>query len=182
MAAWYQNHEYDAKFDTLTPTMLQKSASTPPKLRGKAAEIRSLVPFVQKACETLLTDNISVAQAAKEMSKLLAGMYECLSATAPFAADPLADRCRRVCLLWVALEQSSPAPLWRVKPKMHLMQELCEESLGERPALSWCYRDEEFGGSLAQLARRRGGAHSALAVANAVILKFISRHPVPRLR
>ena len=67
MAAWYKNNEYDAKFDILTPTMIQKTASSPPKLRGKATEIRSLVLFVQKTCEILLSDNSSVKQTAKDM-------------------------------------------------------------------------------------------------------------------
>jgi hypothetical protein len=181
MRAWYKNNPVDSKYDNLIPTMIQKKASTPPKLRGKAAEVRSLVPFVKLLAEEFFSDADIMESTAKEAAKLLNGMYECLSAAAVFSGDHLAERCRKLCLLWVAMEAQSVPPLWRVKPKMHLVQELCEMSIGDRPALSWTYRDEEFGGSLAQYARKRGGHHTPIAIGRAVLLKFIAKHPIPRI-
>ena len=107
-------------------------------------------------CQELLDEAVPVESAARQASKMLNGMYEALSASAPFADDLLAENCRRLCLLMVALEEAAVSPAWRIKPKMHLVQELCEQGLGDRPALMWTYRDEHFGGALAKLARRRG--------------------------
>ena len=160
--------------------MVQKTASSPPKLRGKAAEIRGIVPFVEQVAYRHLGDT-PVETAAKRAAQELSAMYSCLSESAPFAADRMANHSRRLASLWVGLERASDAPAWRVKPKMHLMQELCEVQVGCRPALSWTYRDEEFGGSLAALARRRGGAHSASGVSKSVVLRFIARETVPSL-
>lgn len=120
--------------------------------------------------------------AARQIASELRAMYGCLSSEAPFAADRLATHCRRFAALWVTLKGRSADPLWRVKPKLHLLQELCEMSAGARPALFWTYRDEEFGGTCAQWARRRGGTHSAKAVGRSVLLRFITREAVPRLR
>ena len=95
-----------------------------------------------------------------------------------FARDLLAERSRRLAALWVAIEARSEEPFWRVKPKLHQFQHLCETT-GSLPTESWTYRDEDFGGTMSRLARSRGGPRSASAVARNVLLKFIARHPVP---
>ena len=66
--------------------------------------------------------------------------------------------------LFVALEaearKENPTSLrWRVKPKLHLFQELCEFVAPEQgnPRLFWTYRDEDHGGWLAAVGARRGG-------------------------
>lgn len=180
--AYYSANDPPAKFYKLCFTMIQKSPSSPPKLRGKAAEVRGAVPFVKAVAERYLNSEGEVEQAARRIAQELSALYECLSEKQAFAADLLAQRCRRVCSLWVALERVSPEPRWRVKPKMHLLQELAEMQLGSQPTKTWTYRDEEFGGSMAALARKRGGAHTAEAVSRAVLLRFVTREPLPRLR
>ena len=182
LMAYYSANDPPAKFYKLCFTMIQKTSATPPKLRGKAAEVRGAVPFVKAVAERYLTSDDEVERAARRIAQELAAMYECLSSQQAFAADLLAQRSRRVCSLWVALERVSPAPRWRVKPKMHLLQELAEMQIGSQPARTWTYRDEEFGGSMAALARKRGGAHTPEAVSRAVLLRFVTREPVPRLR
>ena len=176
----YRTNAAPSQYYMLVPSMIQKTAATPPKLRGKAAEIRGIVPFIEQVAYRYLGDT-PVETAAKRAAKELNAMYSCLSGDAPFAADRLANHSRRLASLWVGLERASDAPAWRVKPKLHLMQELCEEQLGCRPALFWTYRDEEFGGSLAALGRRRGGAHSASGVSTSIVLRFIARETVPSL-
>ena len=51
---------------------------------------------------------------------------------------------------------------WRVKPKLHMFLELCSE--GSHPAKFWNYRDEDWGGSVARMARGRGGELHALTL------------------
>ena len=70
--------------------------------------------------------------------------------------------------------------MFKVIPKLHLLQELCEMS-DINPSLTWCYRDEEFGGSLAAISRIRGGANRASNVAKQVLSRFIAGHRLPRL-
>lgn len=178
---FYSTAEAPSRYSQLIPSMVQKTAATPPKLRGRAGEIRGIVPFIAQAARRYLGHS-EVDIAAKRVAVELAKMYECLSQSQPHAAEYLAAASRRVAQLWVSLEAASPEPFWRVKPKLHLMQELCEEQLGSRPALLWCYRDEEFGGSCASMARRRGGRHSARSVAESVVLRFIAKESLPRAR
>ena len=42
--SWYREHSCESRLDNLTTKMIQKSANAPPKLRGKAAKVRNLVP------------------------------------------------------------------------------------------------------------------------------------------
>ena len=55
-------------------------------------------------------------------------------------------------------------------------------SLPRRPARSWTYRDEEFGGMLVGTARRREGQRTPSSTGNAVLRKFTARFEVPDLR
>ena len=94
--------------------------------------------------------------------------YELLSAEA-FRPEAMNDHCTRCCLLYGSLEQRD-ACLWIVKPKFHQFQEIAQS--GSNPSKTWCYREEDFGGFLAQTSRRRGGLNSPKAVATAVLQKF----------
>ena len=67
---------------------------------------------------------------------------------------------------------------WRLKPKVHQMQELCEEAL-HNASRNWTNRDEDFGGSMAGFARVRGCKATAKVVGLNVLLKFQARHALP---
>jgi len=53
-----------------------------------------------------------------------------------------------------------------------MFSELCGSS--SNPSSSWCYRDEDFGGYLASIARRKGGAYNCIEVSSNVLAKFIA--------
>ena len=55
---------------------------------------------------------------------------------------------------------------------LHLFQELAEMD-GCQPALSWTYRDEDFGGTVAGLGRRRGGPRTIAATGSQVLQRFV---------
>eukprot|EP00974_Lingulodinium_polyedra_P110324 10672075-Lingulodinium_polyedra.AAC.1 len=96
---------------------------------------------------------------------------------APFDPGLAASMCRKFCLLYSSLSlepNNIKNDLWRVKPKMHLFQELAEEqtfALGN-PKDFWAYKDESFMGFLASLACTRGGGSKA----HTVPLRTIERY------
>ena len=98
---------------------------------------------------------------------------------AMYQHSALAEQCRNFCVLALAMESQDPVT-WGTKPKLHLFQELCEMS-DYCPSLCWCYRDEDMGGSLARMAHRKGGALSAKATAQGVLMKWCVRYPVPQI-
>ena len=63
---------------------------------------------------------------------------------------------------------------WRIKPKLHMMQELGEYqvfNLGN-PRCSWNYRDEDFVGWVADLAKCQGGPKFAVTIARKVVDRY----------
>ena len=177
MQAFYKTNNVESQLPQLTKDMVWKSKGSGPKLRAKAAEARALVPWAAKIAQerldlTLPTD-MAICNAAAE----LLGCYQCLEGSS-FAQPKLANASRRFALLLLSLNQSTREQLWRFKPKHHLFQELAEYATS-CPTMNWTYRDEDFGGTLANLARSRGGANTPNGVSNTVLNFFKAKHRLP---
>ena len=175
---FYKTTECQSRLEGLTHTMIRKDASSTPKLRGRGADIRALVPYGFEAAQRLLDSSDPLESTAKQMAVHLNECYKLLPRAA-FQHSALAENCQKFCELALAMEDEDPA-IWGCKPKLHLFQELCEES-DYCPSLSWCYRDEDMGGSLARIAHRKGGCLSAKATAENLLKKWCARYPVPRI-
>ena len=175
---YYKSHPgLPGHLDNLTVSMIKRAGKSP-KLKCYGAECRGLIRFAPIASSRWLDRTNPFELAVIHLCETLDACYQCLSHGEIFARDLLAERSRRLAALWVAIEARSEEPFWRVKPKLHQFQHLCETT-GSLPTESWTYRDEDFGGTMSRLARSRGGPRSASAVARNVLLKFIARHPVP---
>ena len=158
--AWYDKNDVHDRLNALTPSMIQAKGK-PPKLRCSAAQCRALIPFVYEQTRGL--SDVDVTEQAIKVGTLhLWRCYEALSSKSIFAQDILLENSVKFALQYVALSTCATAenPLdWKVKPKLHMFLEVCSD--GSLPSMFWCYRDEDYGGSVARLARRRGGLLSA---------------------
>ena len=174
---YYDHNEVPGKYDNLVVTMFRQKKGCC-KLRGKAAEVRGLVGFAKQLAEdpTMLDPASALELPIIQGTRLLHACYECLSAEANLQS--LASSCRQFCILWNALAIQSNGKTWRVKPKAHLLCELCEFT-NDRPSDTWTYRDEEFGGSLAGYSRLRGGAITPMSVGNTVLKKWMVNNRLP---
>ena len=176
--AYYKAHpDVPAKYDNLTTSMI-KNGKIGCKLRGKAAEVRGLVGFSTELALRCLSRENPLEATILQGTLLLGSCYDSLSQTNP--REGLLASCRKFCLMWKALDDISPGKLWRVKPKAHLLCELAEYT-NDRPSDTWCYREEEFGGSVAQLSRIKGGKITPGIVAKNVLVKFMCQHRLPTL-
>ena len=79
---------------------------------------------------------------------------------------------------WV-LAQKPNSPDWHIKPKMHMFLELRSEA--SRPNLRWCYRDEDYGGTVTALARHRGSRSSAGSWSARLLDLFRIKQPTVRI-
>ena len=174
----YKTTGCQSRLDGLTHAMIRKNAGSTPKLRGKGADIRALVPYGFEAAQRLLDSAHPLEGTAKRMAAHLNDCYKMLP-RAMYQHSALAEQRRNFCVLALAMESQDPVT-WGTKPKLHLFQELCEMS-DYCPSLCWCYRDEDMGGSLAKIAHRKGGALSAKATAQGVLGKWCARYPVPQI-
>jgi hypothetical protein len=118
--------------------------------------------------------------ACKAALQALLQCYNALSAESENWRDVLPRESRRFAAQAVALEATSRRKKhWRVKPKMHIFLELCSGE--EKPSLFWAYRDEDFGGTCAHLAHRRGGLLRPGATSRGVLNRFLMKSQVPRI-
>lgn len=167
------------KLQNLTLGMIRKDGpGKSPKLRCGAAQLRALVPWVADLCLRLLSENDPVEGAIRAAAVHLQACYAALSSE---SANDLHLHARLFALQAIALEAAVEDPArWRVKPKMHLFMEMASVA-GARPAASWCYRDEDFGGTCASLARRRGGLLKPGPTSRNLLSKFLIKTSVPRI-
>ena len=174
---YYQDNKTTSRLETLTLPMI-KGSNKPPKLRSKAAISRHLLPFAVLLAEEFADKNEHMQRVAC-LVRFLAEVFGCLGQS-PYPAEAAGAACRKFCALYTQLENEAvrrgDAYRWKIKPKLHLFQELVEyiaPDLGS-PDLWWTYYDESWGGHLARIGERRGGAKSAVNVALNVLQRFIA--------
>ena len=150
-----------------------------PKLKAYGEEAKGLVPVMDSIAREMLTQDDQVTLAVLQVTKELRACYGCVFGPDRGDARDLGTHCRRLCTLWVNLELQQEHR-FAVKPKLHLFQELCELEDGS-PARHATYRDEETGGSIVALGRRRGGPHTPSSVGTQALLKFSAKYRMPNL-
>ena len=176
---YYQRKNPSSRLDTLTYTMIRAPGKLP-KLRGKAAEVRGLVPFGRELAERFFALDNDFEGCMIAVARELEAMCLHLDHFEPTA---LSASSRKVAGLWVCLEAHSEGGLWRFRPKGHLTQGLAEFTAPRRgcPRDFWCYRDEDFMGRTASASRSRGGANSPATVSLRVLRRFAARFALPAL-
>ena len=176
----YMRNDIEDRMQNLTPTMVRQAGKAP-KLRCNAAQCRALVGFGATIAETLLDAENPREQAMITAARHLNECYKTLSGDSIFHADLLQEHSIRFAAAYVAISQTSTDPrFWRIKPKLHLFLELASEP-GGQPSRCWTYRDEDWGGSVAQVARRRGGLLSVQAFSKSVLHHFKIHQPMIRM-
>ncbi len=148
------------------------------KLRGGAAKVRALVPWIQATCNLLLSPLNPYHNTIRAAAAALARVYDTLRDDDAIALEVAKTESTNFAILFVACHNHAHAQdecCWRLKPKVHQLLHLCGD--GNQPAKYWNYRDEEYGGGVAKRARRRGGLLSASSVSKAVLRRFWMQHP-----
>ena len=88
--------------------------------------------------------------------------------------------CRKCCVLYAALSREAAGAgqplLWRIKPKMHMFQEMAEYQALElgHPSRWWTYMDESFVGEVANMATSRGGPKAAATTSKRTMQRYIA--------
>ena len=171
MKEFYTRTGCASRLDTLKPSMLKKQKGKSATLRAKAGESRALVPFVLELCQKL-TFCTPEEQTAVHAATALAECYQCLSADV-FNIQKIEIAARKFATQYCALNafaKQQGLRRWQVKPKLHLFLELTQCS--SSPALTWTYRDEDFGGHVAKVCKRLAGLNSPRTVGLQLLSRF----------
>ena len=162
-------------------TFKRKTQKRPPKLRGSAAQIRALIPFVKELAEELADDTVPKELAIKVAARHLHNCYQALSnSSAAFRDEAFYHSGRDFALQCHALFLAGDGVSFKAMPKMHLFLELCSQP-GVVPNKFWCYRDEDFGGSVAKQSKMKGRWKNLTAFSGHAFDMFAMKNPVPRI-
>jgi len=177
----YHRYGTENRIQKLTAEMIQ-SKSKAPKLKAKGAETRALITFALEMTRAMYQHLATTfTNTMYRCAASLINFYMSFEVT-PFDPDFTSQSCYDFSILLEALsrraERRGDDRRWRVKPKAHLMQELGEYQVYTmgNPRNSWNYKDEDFVGWIAKLAKTEGGPRSAVTAA----LKILNRYRVIR--
>ena len=153
----YKKFHTQSRLQKLTWEMIRVDQK-PPKLRAKCVETRHLVPCCYELAMNFHKQQRSAhSLTVRGLFEQLFGLYMTMSVE-PFDSAACARCSRQLCTLYKALsKEASDDNLWKLKPKMHMVQEMCEvqsELLGN-PREFWTYSGRELHG--------RRFVHGALA-------------------
>ena len=172
--AYYDQFQPTTRLQGFTLEMI-KQPKKGPKLRAKGAETRHLVAFgVVLAVEMHEKRPDAHGLVLVKVASGLLDLY-CLFSQRPINKTAIGEACRQLCLLYASLTSESADPLlWRLKPKFHLMTELCEYQVLDfgSPEDFWAYKDESCVGFVAEFSERRGGSANATTSGEAVLTRF----------
>jgi len=177
--AWYKANGVKDKLFGIKPWGIQ-APKRAPKLKSSAAACRALIPFAHEATQTYLDASSPTHAAIQLAAKALNECYDCLSTASHDWRARLPAAGRDFVIQLQALEQGAAHMDWRVKPKTHQFLELCYS--GSKPNMSWTYRDEDYGGSIAQLCRIKGGCWKKVQTySSKALFLFQTRNAFPRI-
>ncbi len=182
MHAYYEAEGISDRFDCLLLTFFEPK-DNPYKLRGGAAKIRALVPFVWQLAQEILDINVPKHAAMRHAAFHLNEVYSALSADHPDPCATMREHGIKFAIQCVGLRDHLNAAddkAWRIKPKLHLFLHITSDN--SVPRLKWTYRDEDFGGSVARMARRRGNLLKCSSTSMATLARFKIGNPVIRVK
>ena len=182
MMAYYKEHDISDRFDCLLPTFFEPKDG-PYKMKGGAAKIRALVPFVWQLAQEMLDVSVPKYCALRQAAFHLNEVYSALSEGHPDPCAAMKEHGMKFAIQYVALhDHLHPADdlAFRLKPKLHLFLHITSDN--SIPRLTWTYRDEDFGGSVARMARRRGNILKCSSTSGTCLAKFKMSNPCIRIR
>ena len=179
---YYSENVAQQRYSNLTVKMLQKSANKAPKLRGRASEVKGLVLFGKQMAALHCSDADPVEHTVKMAATHLKNLYDIAWFRHTFSPVSMKAESFRLRNLLKALDafHSHTSNTWKMKPQLHLMEELCEKQ-PDNPLDHATYRDEDWGGAAARWAERRAGPASAASISNNVLTKFCANNKLPSL-
>ena len=163
LKTFYQENKTTCRVQALYVTMIKRKKDRP-KLRCKGAQTRHMVPFgVQVAQELHEAHGTHHSAMVLELAQVLHNIYQCMDTN--WDSDLAATLSMRLATLYRELCddcQENGIDMWRMKPKLHMVQEMLEYQSKElgNPRGYWEYLDEDFVGNIAKIAMRKGGGNT----------------------
>jgi len=169
----YARLQTSCKYGQLKMTMF--TARTGPKLKGKAAEVKGLIPVLHKVWLEFYTNTVLVhrhvelvLRTSVAMDAMIDAHQDLFSLPAPAARD-LVNTCFAHLYAFWELRQhwaGEQYPLFQLTQKGHYLMHSCLLAHELNPRLSWCYTGEDFMGKMRDVCGACSKGCSCWAVSN----------------
>jgi len=182
LQTWYDSMGTPDRLKCLQLKCFKRPKKTQPaKLKGSAAEIRQVMPFVKQMAKKLADPTQPREATMVQCCTHLCHCYQSLSkSSSPVRDEAFYSSSQAFAAHYHALGETGDGVAWRSKPKMHLFLELCSTP-GVIPNAFWCYRDEDFGGPIARQCKMRGCWKNLTAYSQHAFDMFFMKNEVPRI-
>ena len=179
--AFYERRGTLDRIKVIKHTTFKRKHAQPAKLKGSAAEVRAIIPFLVEFAEEVGDAQVPREHAMQMAAKHLAHCYQALARSSAAVRDEaFYSSSQAFVLQYQALHQTGDGLSFRCKPKTHLFLEMCSQP-GVTPNTCWCYRDEDFGGPIARQSKMRGSWKHLTAYSGHAFDMFFMKNPVPRI-
>jgi len=182
LQAWYERKGVKDRIKGLKLKFFKRHKTQPAKLKGSAAQVRAIIPFVQELADEQCDAMVPMEAAIQTACKHLGHCYQALARSSAACRDEaLYSSSQAFVLQYHALHLAKgDGVAFRCKPKHHTFLELCSQP-GVLPNAFWCYRDEDFGGPIARQCKMRGRWKDLTAYSGHAINMFFMKNKVPRI-
>ena len=179
---YYMVHDIKDGINNLTAGMFRASPSVSPKLKVKGAEARSLVRFVKELVEKYCNESQAFDSGVKWVVICLNQCHDLSLHNDSFHAPSCQKGCAIFLLQYKSLEEAMGTDSHFVDPETKVSYDVWVGTDSGLPCkMNWKYRDEEAGGTLARMARSRGGFQNPWSVSSRCLQRFCCDYDVPIL-
>ena len=152
---WYSEHRIPARLGSLKNEDVT-GRGKPPKLKAKAAQTRHFAGFAAALCRDFNSHSqhdelrLACAESLVDFYNLLEREPRNLSAS---SLSDLRTFGRRLVTSYAALHKTTPEGRWKMTPKIHLFQHLCDHQAAfwGNPRFFWTYCDEDMVGKMLEV-------------------------------
>ncbi len=155
MKEWYKNNPSAHRYAYFNRLSMYVRKSGPPKLRGKAVEVKGFGLLMLHLWEHYCNENLELHRQLLAMLKLNCKMEEILDAFKEYDALPpqahadLNAACRSMChlhnLISEHFENEDDFPnCCQITSKSHALLHICSQSNAISPRRTWCFTGESF--------------------------------------
>ena len=180
LQTYYSRHKITGGLQGLTLLMIKQPGKAP-KLRSKAAQARHLIGFGKDIAQLLHYTYqswhtalvLEVVTALQEVQHVMDKAWD--PALASDLSVKIGEGLSKLNAEALAyLKADAKLEMWRLKPKLHMMQELLEYQsfLLGNPRGFWEYMDEDFVGVMSTLALKGGGRNTHKACSFGVLDRY----------
>ena len=150
LKTWYKRHKTMYKIQGKIPYERVKASSDWPKFKAKAAATRHLAHYAEDLAREFSDGSVD-DQKVVAVAAGLARMYTIMKEQPRFLSRSAKAELTRLSVAFMDVYSqladaavAAKVRMWKMSPKFHILQHICEHQSWFNPRMIWCYGDEDL--------------------------------------